>query len=668
MKYRPEIDGLRAVAVLPVVLFHAGFSAFSGGYVGVDVFFVISGYLITKILLDELEGGRLSLRNFYERRARRILPALFAVCLATLPFAWFWMFPAQLQDHAQGLVAVVLFASNILFWRETDYFAAAAELKPLLHTWSLAVEEQYYVLFPLLLLAIRTRTWRTKVFVVAGVAAASLLLAELASRYSPVANFFLLPTRAWEILAGALCALWMLKRPPRGNDAIAAAGLALIVAAVFLFDSGTRVPSVLSALPVLGACLLILFAGGTGVVGRLLSSRILVGVGLVSYSFYLWHQPIFAFARVRALTEPSPALMGALSVLALVAGWLTYRYVEKPFRQRGNTFFSDRKRFVACACAGLLLLFVAGLAGHLTRGAPARIPADVRGYLAAKDDTNPHRKTCHYRAMKGVDRLPELPDPNCVFGPGREPAVALLGDSHGDVVASQFATALGQQGVTATQITVSGCLPFSGYNRALLACDRVNRRIFDYVTRGGIKTVVLTGRYASLYHDTPFDNGEGGHDPASVVYDKKTFLFDLGPGRSHEDHALELMRRGVQRYLDAGLQVVLVYPIPEAGWDVPLYLAKSALHGAGRDTLSTRHDVYLRRYAEVIRAFDALEHPRLVKYRPDRTLCDTAIKGRCLNAWQGQVFYFDHNHLSEAGARFLVPGFVSAVGRLGRPD
>ena len=206
MRYRQEIDGLRAVAVIPVVLFHAGFEIFGGGYVGVDVFFVISGYLITASSSDELEQGEFSIVRFYERRARRILPALFFVMLVCIPFAWIWMTPSQIEDFGRGLVAVSLFASNILFWSKIDYFAPAAEENPLLHTWSLAVEEQYYMFFPLFLL-LAWRFGRNRVFyMIAAIAAVSLLLSEWAWRHTPVANFYLAPTRAWELLAGSLCA------------------------------------------------------------------------------------------------------------------------------------------------------------------------------------------------------------------------------------------------------------------------------------------------------------------------------------------------------------------------------------------------------------------------------------------------------------------------------
>jgi peptidoglycan/LPS O-acetylase OafA/YrhL len=212
MKYRKEIDGLRAFAVIPVILFHAGFSQFSGGFVGVDVFFVISGYLITTIILAEKENGTFSLVNFYERRARRIIPALFVVLLVSTLFSWLWLSPSHMKDFSQSLIAVSLFSSNILFWQETGYWGVENELKPLLHTWSLAVEEQYYVLFPLFLMMMWKfgKRWILSSFFI--VAIASLLLSQWAAFNEPAENFFLLPTRGWELAIGAGIAFYFLYR------------------------------------------------------------------------------------------------------------------------------------------------------------------------------------------------------------------------------------------------------------------------------------------------------------------------------------------------------------------------------------------------------------------------------------------------------------------------
>jgi peptidoglycan/LPS O-acetylase OafA/YrhL len=339
-KYRAEIDGLRALAVVPVILFHAGFELFSGGFVGVDVFFVISGYLITKILIEDIENDRFSFLSFYERRARRILPALFFVMFVSIPFAWIWMLPSQMTDFSQSLVAVSLFGSNVLFWRESGYFDSAAEEKPLLHTWSLAVEEQYYVLFPIFLFL----AWgygKNRVFwMIVVMASISLLLSEWGWRNSAIANFYLAPTRAWELFAGSIAAFVVLKRGVQKNEFLSLLGLAAIVFSIFAYDESTPFPSLYALVPVLGVVMLICFAGKETVTARLLSTKVFVGIGLISYSAYLWHQPLFAFARIRLIEHPSPAWMVALSVTSIVLAYLSWRYVEQPFRNKEKLQYS----------------------------------------------------------------------------------------------------------------------------------------------------------------------------------------------------------------------------------------------------------------------------------------------------------------------------------------
>jgi peptidoglycan/LPS O-acetylase OafA/YrhL len=372
MRYRSEIDGLRALAVLPVIFFHAGFSAFSGGFIGVDVFFVISGYLITGILLSDMANGTFSIARFYERRARRILPALFFVLLVCIPFAYSWMLPAQYESFSRSLIAVVLFLSNLFFWRESGYFAAEAAEKPLLHTWSLGVEEQYYVFFPLMLWVL----WRMRkdyaLYGIALMAIASFALCEVASRSMVSANFFLLPTRAWELLIGSLCAFTHHRHALQKHNGLSVLGLLLIVYAIVTYDEHMRLPSVYSAVPVLGTALILLFASGDAWVARLLSWRVLVAIGLISYSAYLWHHPIFAFARITSFTTPEPLTMVAFSLLSLALSAFSWQCVEQPFRNKKSRYYVRGTIALPCALVAALLILVVGMHGHLTQGNLAR--------------------------------------------------------------------------------------------------------------------------------------------------------------------------------------------------------------------------------------------------------------------------------------------------------
>ncbi len=364
MKYRAEIDGLRALAVVPVILFHAGFNVFSGGYVGVDVFFVISGYLITTIISDEMDEGRFSLIGFYERRARRILPALFFIVLVCTPFAWAWYTPAALEDFAQSLIAVATFSSNILFWLESGYFDAAAELKPLLHTWSLAVEEQYYILFPLFLMF----TWRIGRSAVLTILVitffVSLGVAHWGAYNSPAAAFYLLPTRGWEILLGAFCAFYLNQRKTGFRKLIdqcfSLLGLLLIGLAIFTFHDATPIPGLLMLVPTSGTALLILCANEGTWARTILSTKPFVGLGLVSYSAYLWHQPLLAFMKYHTFGEYGVVEVVGILVVALVLSILSWRYVEVPFRRRDLV---PRKIVFSSAIATAALIIAVGLVG-----------------------------------------------------------------------------------------------------------------------------------------------------------------------------------------------------------------------------------------------------------------------------------------------------------------
>ncbi len=372
MEYRKEIDGLRSIAVIPVILFHGGFEWLSGGYIGVDVFFVISGFLISSIILSELAAGTFTIASFYERRARRILPALFFIILMTLPFAWFWLLPYELIDFGKSIIAANLFSSNILFWLESDYFAATSEAIPLLHTWTLAVEEQFYIIFPLFMMLFWNLGKRRLAMIIALIGLLSLGLSEWGWREFPEANFYLLPSRAWEFMIGALVALYLQNKSQSRNPVnhwASFLGLGLIVVPLFVFDKGTPFPSFYTLAPTVGTALILLYTTPNTLVYRLLSLRFMVGIGLISYSAYLWHQPIFVFARLISLQEPSLWLMGLLSVVTLGLSYLSWRFVEAPFRNKQR--FSRKSIFVGSVVFSLAFI-ATGAALILSEGAANR--------------------------------------------------------------------------------------------------------------------------------------------------------------------------------------------------------------------------------------------------------------------------------------------------------
>jgi peptidoglycan/LPS O-acetylase OafA/YrhL len=494
--YRREIDGLRAVAVLPVILFHTGCAYVTGGFVGVDVFFVISGYLITAILIREIDEGNFSIARFYERRARRLLPALVVVIACCLPFAWIWMLPGELKRFGQTLAAVATSSSNIYFWKNTDYFSPAAEEQPLLHTWSLAVEEQYYMLFPLFLI-FAWRIGKQKLFwLIALIAALSLVLAECSLRALPVAAFYLLPTRAWELLAGSLLAFIPIQRAAalrRGIIAEAGSfvGLALIFVSIFAFDKTMPWPSFYTMVPVLGTVLTLTFASSSNFAGRVLSTRAFVGIGLISYSAYLWHQPILAFGRIRLLNVTYPeAIVVASVVLSLVLATLSWRFVETPFRLKKSST-SNVLRVSMLALVGCLSF---GMAFSVSGGITSRVPTsftqfadhyenydrdwqDGRCFIhSAYNDIRAFAPECYKRQVDGE--------------------VILLGDSHAAALYPGLKAAFGAAKIS--NLTMSGCKPtFALSDGTVQRCKTLNPQRWQYVEQNPKAQLVISANWSA---------------------------------------------------------------------------------------------------------------------------------------------------------------------------
>lgn len=435
MQYRSEVDGLRAFAVLPVVLFHARLPGLPGGFIGVDVFFVISGFLITTLLADDLAADRYSLIRFYERRARRILPALFVVMAASISLAFALMLPPQLEDFFASVGAVVLFLSNLFFISQVGYFSPDAELQPLLHTWSLAVEEQFYLLFPPLLALMWRRGLRFVAAVLIAVALLSLALAIWGASENPSRNFYFTGSRAWELMVGALAALFARSRVGAGNDVLAFLGLGLVIGAFVLWPPALPAPGIWMLLPVAGTAMVLVYAQAGTLAARFLSWRGFVALGLVSYSAYLWHQPLFAFARLANVGEPSPMVMATLIILTFLLAAVTWAFVEQPFRRRPFPVWPERaKLFGRAALVGGVILAI-GILGKTTDGfrsawiaawpERAAILAHVdraRTDAAAQDDGQ-----CRFN-IEAVDEALAARILDCErrYGSG----IAVLGDSH----------------------------------------------------------------------------------------------------------------------------------------------------------------------------------------------------------------------------------------------
>jgi len=663
--YRKEIDGLRAVAVVPVILFHTGFSWFGGGYVGVDVFFVISGFLITSIILAECEAGTFTIAGFYERRARRILPALFFVMFCTIPFAWLWMPPFQLKQYADSLVATALFSSNFLFWSEAGYFATEAAEKPLLHTWSLAIEEQFYLFFPVLV----SMFWflgRKKLAIWIGIVASASFGASVLA-YSPgsEANFYLMPSRAWELLAGSILAFFERDKPLHmrlGNSSgqiLSAFGLVMIAYSVIAYDERTPISGLSTFIPVAGSCILLAFAVPTTFVGRFLSQRWLVSIGLVSYSAYLWHQPLFAFARLRNINAPSPLLYGCLCVAVGILAYLSWRYVELPFRDRHRY---ARTEIFTFATAATVLVAAIGLAGSLTKIGYFRFTNEV---VAAIEPVGSRESDCDWQAP-----LPEFPKvETCSFGfKGSSAPIILWGDSHADAL-----LAAADEGFKATdnagfRIRNGYCSEIVGvYNsrsysfRKADTCERSQTALLDLLRALKPRAVIIAIRWTfrlfpveGKIEELGFNNGEGGQENETY----RTYIVPDSSGRPVTGS--EAKSLAVQKFISSfttlGAPVLIQYPVPEVGRNVPNLNFKYLIStGAIPPVISTSARRFDERNAFVIGVLDSVvEEPAIMTIKVSKILCNSYVANRCVAQVNGVPLYFNDDHLSKEGAKLVV--------------
>jgi peptidoglycan/LPS O-acetylase OafA/YrhL len=614
--YRADVDGLRAVAVLLVVIFHLKLGVVPGGFIGVDIFFVISGFVIAQSLKGDLDAGRFSIYNFYFRRARRIVPALVGVQVLTAAAALILLLPSDLADFGRSLLSTNLFVSNFYFWKTSGYFATAAETKPLLHTWSLAVEEQYYLVAPILFALIhrfgRDRWVSALSPLIALGFAASLATAFLA----PTAGFFLLPSRIWELLIGAVLALRSRRvaAGPRLSSVFAFAGLALIVYGALALDERDPFPAWNALYPCLGAALLI--EGGTPrpgetrglpFAGRLLAFRPFVAIGLVSYSLYLIHWPVIALFRYRLSRDPSVIESLGLFVLCLVGAWAMWRFVEQPFRHVG---VAKRLRVIATSGAVLALVGLAGWTIAARQGFPSRFPDFTEEKVPGVEAWGGN--TCF---NQDVSRAPDWQPDTCRRVSGGKGNVLLWGDSFAAHYTPGILADAAALDRNVYQYTFAGCPPILAYySLARRGCTTFNANALDWIGKLGIDTVILSARW----NEVP----------------KKT---------------LERLGETVRTLLDRKLHVVVVGPSPEFPADVQRldYLSGNA----GRDGLVEAVPVEQAGIeAEIAAGASGASY-----VDPRAVLCSGAS---CPYRKDKEYYYADYGHFSALGARLAVEKYL----------
>lgn len=603
-KYRPEIDGLRTIAVIPVVLYHAGFLSISGGFTGVDVFFVISGFLITKIIHQEAIEGRFSFIDFYERRFRRIMPALLAVIAFVVVGSIFLLLPSQLRQLPAQILGAIFFVANIVLWRQSGYFSTAAEEKPLLHTWSLGVEEQFYIFAPIfLILLIRFAPKLVKPVLVL-VTLASFAASVLMTPVSPAASFYLLPTRAWELAAGSIIALGILSPPKKRivNEILSAVGLLIILAGMIFIDNTMTFPGAVAALPVVGASLVILSGQGT-LTGAALSWGPIRWVGLISYSLYLWHWPLIVFGRDAGWLGGTASQVTVVA-LSIVVAALSWRFVETPFRDKKRF---TRRRIMRGTVIGMLVTSVAAVGVFTTDGWSNRFSEEIVHFDRASGDVSPFRSTCH--RSHGLGAISDT----CVFGDD-DPKILVWGDSHG----VELSYALSEL-IPLRQVTYSACPPAMNYSPEIRPfCKQHNDEVLQFILNSGshVDTIILAARF-----DTSIDLPE----------------FRSG------------FAKAIERLTETGKRVIVVTQIPRIDEDIPVYLARSGARTFPIEKFAPMHEQimgYLSQFPD-LEIFDTFE-----------AVCSTET---CDLVLDGDPISFDDNHPSMSAARKIAAGVLETI-------
>jgi len=642
--YRADIDGLRAIAILAVVGFHAFPGYLPGGFTGVDVFFVISGFLISGIIFEELQAGRFSYAGFYGRRVRRIFPALIVVLLACFTAGWFALANDEYKALGKHMAAGAAFVSNLALWSEAGYFDAAAETKPLLHLWSLGIEEQFYVFWPLL----AGWAWRRRLnllAVAALIALASFALNLVLTERNIVAAFYSPLSRFWELMAGSALAWLRVMRPgaamPR-PDLLSAAGLCLIATGIALLDGRTAFPGVAALLPVLGAALVIAAGPAAWVNRKLLSARPLVWIGLISYPWYLWHWPLLVFADQLGGMSATPVVRALMAGLSLLLAWATYRLVESPLRGRRLS-----RSLIAALAAGMGLAAVLGGIAYERDGFDARAANQASLQRQRWQET---QRWTDEDIGTAACRKAFLELNYCKLETGGEaPSVALVGDSYANMLYYGLRDQYRRRGQVLLQAGNGNCPPLLGVESNFIhwdgsVCVRASQAYFGKIAADPrIRTVILAGNWHlylignRLYRST-----------------EKTPAWKLrGQGLPESAGNGEVfgaaLERTVQFLEQAGKRVIFFHQPPELDYrlsDCAPY--RNAPREKCRTALAVEM-AYLGEY-RLLAAPVLKRHPSVAVIDPVALFCDPQF---CHSTIDGTPLYRDEVHLSRDGSAYL---------------
>ena len=664
MQYRPEIDGLRAIAVGAVILYHAqitifGYQPFKGGFLGVDIFFVISGYLITSIILKELvTTGSFSFKHFYERRIRRILPALLFVMLVSLPFAWMYLLPSSFIDFSKSILYSLGFSSNFYFhYSGQQYGAESGLLKPFLHTWSLSVEEQYYILFPIVLLITFKYFRKYLVHILILGFVVSLGLADWTSRNYSSASFYFLHTRMWELLAGSLLAYFEITNGHRSKNKILnlilpTIGLILIGHSILFFNDKIFHPSFYTLSPIIGVCLIIWFSNKDELITKILSTKLFVGIGLISYSLYLWHYPFFAIGREVYLFDEGIFEKLILGILIIVLSIFSYFFIEKQFRNRDYNF----KKIFLYILFSVLTLVIFNISAVLFKGYENRFDYKFSKNLKLIEE----KSQIIIKNLTGK----EIYNKNIIFKSNSSDLnIFLLGDSHAETLSYEIWKNF-KDYYNINFSLFSGCqfiLNLNRVNKKTLkpkSCtQKLQEKRIEFVNSTKNSIVILFGRLPLILNEDRFNNFEYGFYEGNMDDFLQNNEKSLKTKLQRQEEIKAQYKKTIQQLSKNNHNIILVYPMPEVGVSVPKILKNFILNKNielfSDGLFTTSYEIYKNRTKTSFELLDSIKGDNIYRVYPHSLFCDTVIKDRCVTHDKNNLFYRDDDHPSLKGAEMI---------------
>ena len=650
IKYRPEIEGLKAIAIISIIFYHLpinvdDFRFFSGGFFGIDIFFTISGYLITSIILRELVlTGSFSFKNFYEKRIRRIIPVLLVVILASIPLAWFLLLPNDIIFFSISNITSLSFTSNFYYWYTGEEIFQNEIVKPFLHTWSISILVQFYLLFPIFLVISFKYLKKYLIYIFILIFFVSFGLAFWAAKYHAGFNFYILPTRAWEFIAGSIVAYFEitsanLKTNKRINPILSYTGLFLIAYSILFLNNKIAHPSFYTFIPILGICLIIWTSQKNLITTKILSNKLFVRLGLISYSLYLWHYPIFAFANIANFTKENLSVKFLLVFMTLIISIISYYFIELPSKN------SNKKIFYSIISVIYAVIFFTSNNIIKNDGHNTRFPQifDVRQKEVLRDPKSLHR--CN--GDVSVSRT-------CFFNINSNKKIYFISDSQSWNMLPYLKDVLVKKDYQFITAAHNTCPYFPGFKlkdkqQTQKSYEKICN-IDEYVkllANSDNSIIIFWSRLPLYLEKSFFDNKEGGVEKGNIYWDQH-FVSDnknLSIEQSFKDSVSKLAKNN---------KIILVYPLPEAGWDVPKKLLGSSIIKSKlmekisipKEYLTLSYEIYKDRNKSSFDLLDSVEGNNVYRIYPHKLFCNTIIQNRCLIHDDKNIFYTDGSHAS----------------------